>query len=403
MGNLLSALAIYIKSIWLLYIGYGVIGGFGIGLSYISPVSTLQKWFIHKRGMAAGFAVCGFGAGSIAIGKVILPLINLVGLPLTFVVLGGSFFVAMMCSAFLFRIPPPDYAVSSFEDTTKNDVPTPTTSPRHPQITLSLTESIKSVDFFLLYVMFFANILFGLMVISRLSNMITKLYSKHPDEASTIVSINGALNLFGRLFFSTISDKIGRKAAFLIMLATQTIVIATFPLYMEHKTYWVFLLSMFSLSICYGGGFGVVPAYLCDMFGSNNIGVCYGFILTAWSIAAIGGGLVFTAVYNYHITSLGWSTSDAYPYIINSYWILLFVLAGLFSTIFVRTHLKDRVLPPVKGQWFRFRVFQNVVIIKKVRVCPEVEIVSLEKYDQEWEKYLKSRNATSQITETKVV
>lgn len=155
LGNLLSSLAIYLKAIWLLYIGYGVVGGFGLGLGYISPVSPLQKWFPNKRGMAAGLAVCGFGAGSIAIGKVILPLIHSVGLSLTFVVLGSCYFVAMVCVALLFRIPPPGYSAnsSSVDSIEKN---------AQPEIKLTLIESIKSYDFLLLYIMFFANALFGL-------------------------------------------------------------------------------------------------------------------------------------------------------------------------------------------------------------------------------------------------
>ncbi len=221
--------------------------------------------------------------------------------------------------------------------------------------------------------------------------MITQLYAKEPDEAATIVSVNGALNLFGRLFFSTISDKIGRKACFLIMLSTQTIVVATFPLYTEHGIYWAFLVCMFALTMCYGGGFGVIPAFLADMFGSSNIGACHGIILTAWSIAGVGGGLTFTAIYNKQI-SYGWTISDAYPYIINAHWILAFVIAGLIAGIFVRTTLKDRLLPPVNGQWFRFRIFGKIVRIKRVSTFPEMEILSSKEYDDEWDKYLQTRN-----------
>lgn len=221
--------------------------------------------------------------------------------------------------------------------------------------------------------------------------MITQLYSKKPDEAATIVSVNGALNLFGRLFFSTISDKIGRKACFLIMLTTQTIVVATFPLYTEHQIYWAFLVCMFALTMCYGGGFGVIPAFLADMFGSTNIGACHGIILTAWSVAGVGGGLTFTAIYNKQI-AYGWKVSDAYPYIINAHWILAFVIAGLLAGTFLRTTLKDRMLPPVKGQWCRFRVFGKIVRIKRVSTCPQIETVSSEDYDDEWNAYLQTRN-----------
>ncbi|XP_037025361.1 uncharacterized MFS-type transporter YhjX-like [Bradysia coprophila] len=385
LGNLISALAIYVKLMWLLYVGYGVVGGFGVGISYVTPVSALQKWFPHRRGLAAGFGVCGFGGGSIVIGKVILPLISSVGLPLTFIVLGSFYFASMMFTAFLFRVPPPGYSV--FADNTEKTEQ----SPAQPEIKLTAAESIKSFDYVLLYVMLFANILFGLVVISRLSNMITQLFLKDPDEAATMVSVNGALNLFGRLFFSTLSDKIGRRACFIIMLTMQTIIVATFSLYTEDKIYWAFLLCMFSLTMCYGGGFGVIPAFLADMFGSHNVGICFGLILTAWSIGGVGGGLAFTAIYNSQISS-GWTTEDAHPYIINTYWILAFIVVGLVSAIFVRTTLKDRKLPAVQGEWFRFRIFSKVVRIKRISSCPEIEVLNKQKFDEEWDKYVLSQN-----------
>lgn len=256
LGNLLSALAIYLKFIWLLYIGYGVIGGFGIGLSYITPVSILQKWFPHKKGLAAGVAVCGFGAGSIAVVKIILPIIKLVGLPLTFVVLGSSYFISMICAALVFRVPEPGFSKNTPNVTEEKTNTSSTNSYSSPSIKLTLKESIQSIDYILLYITFFANILFGLLVISRFNDMLVNLFAIDAGEASTIVSISGAFNLFGRLFFSTLSDKIGRKTCFLIMLTTQTIIIAMFPYYVEHKIYWAFLLNMMILSTCYGGGFG---------------------------------------------------------------------------------------------------------------------------------------------------
>lgn len=302
----------------------------------------------------------------------------------------------MMCTAFLFRVPPPGYSVCT------DNVEKMQQLPVQPEIKLTAAESIKSFDYALLYVMLFANILFGLVVISRLSNMITQLFLKDPDEAATMVSVNGALNLFGRLFFSTISDKIGRRACFIIMLLAQTIIVVTFPLYTEEKTYWAFLLCMFTLTMCYGGGFGVIPAFLADMFGSNNVGICFGLILTAWSIGGVGGGLIFTAIYNKQISS-GWSTEDAYPYIVNTYWILAFIIAGLLSAIFVRTTLKDRKLPAVKGEWFRFRIFSKVVRIKRITSCPEVEILNEQKFDDEWEKFVQSQSVTHQnVMETNV-
>ncbi|ORX90969.1 MFS general substrate transporter [Basidiobolus meristosporus CBS 931.73] len=386
LGNLVSALAVYLKLMWLLYIGFGIIGGFGLGLGYISPVSSLQKWFPDRRGLAAGFAVCGFGAGSIAIGKVILPLIAAVGLPLTFVILGSFYFVFMALAACIIRVPPPGYTV----------IATPAAEPevnekggvviQQPAIKLTLIESITSRDFILLYIVFFANAIFGLVVISRLANMITDLFGYDKDSAATIVSINGGFNLFGRIFFSTISDFVGRKTCFLSMLIIQIIVMATFSVITTTHTYWAFLLTMFALTACYGGGFGVIPAFLADMFGPSNIGACHGIILTAWSIAGVGGGLVFTAIYN-NMLSSGLTKSNPQTYIVNVYWILIFVVIGFFAGVFVRTTMKDRLLPPVPGQIFRMRLFGKTVRLVN-RDGLRVETMTHEQEEVEWNQFL---------------
>lgn len=135
------------------------------------------------------------------------------------------------------------------------------------------------------------------------------------------------------------------------------------------------------------------------MFGSHNIGVSYGIVLTAWSIAGTGGGLLFTAIFNHQIISLGWTTGDAYPYIVNSYWILSLVVVGLLCTILVRTELKDRLLPPLEGQCFRFRLFRHMLVIKRVGICPVLKIIGSEEYDEMWEKYLKTLNLSTEKVE----
>ncbi|XP_037050065.1 uncharacterized MFS-type transporter YhjX-like [Bradysia coprophila] len=398
-GNILSSIAVYLKYIWLLYLGFGVIAGFSIGCSYIAPISSLQKWFPHKRGLAGGVAVCGAGLGSIVIGKVILPLIHLVGLPPTFIVLGSYYFVTMMISAFLFRLPPPDYTVieSSDPSDTERKVTAVTAPlmPENPEVKLTLKESIKSIDFWFVSVMALTNSLFGLSFIARLADMVTKLYLREPNEASTIVSIYGALNLTGRIFFAALSDKIGRKTTCIIMLMIQTIIISAFPFFMENRNYWMFLGCMFVISMCYGGGIGIMPAFLTDLFGTHNFSVCYGIVIIAWSIAGTGGGIIFTTIYNHLIVSFGYTTGNAYPYIFNSYWILSLVVVGLLCTILIRTHLKYRVLPPVEGQWYRFVFFKHVVIVRRLLSCPEIEILSSYEYDQMWDNYLKSRHLDS--------
>jgi len=358
-GNLLTALALHLKQIWLVFVGYGIVAGAGLGLCYISPVSALQKWFPDKRGLASGFAVCGFGAGSIIISKLQLPLIASVGLPLTFVVLGSSYFLIMVVCALVLRTPPPGYSpdipqqpsTSSPEPEARTEIPEKQTqvdmnsnsktpeSDSTPSITL--IEALTSKDFRCMYAMFLANAVFGLVVISRLSNMIQELFGQLPDVASTIVSINGGFNLGGRLFFSILSDYIGRKNCCLIMLTSQLIVLIAFSWITISKTYWAFLLCMWVVNACYGAGFGVIPAFLTDLFGPSNIGACHGVILTAWSTAGVAGGLTFNAILN-SLLSQGYSNSDAFPYNVNVWWILVIVFIGWITLLFVSPTAKDK-------------------------------------------------------------
>jgi MFS family permease len=341
-GNLLTALALYLKQIWLVFLGYGVVAGFGIGVCYISPVSSLQKWFPDRRGLAAGLATCGFGAGSIAIAKVQLPLMHAVGLPLTFVVLGSSYFVIMMLAACVLRTPPPGYwedkkdagigQIQNGGDTVVAVEPPRTRTgagcsffPCLPSCctfddtgpkTYTLIEALSSRDFRAMFIMFSFNIIFGLVLIS------------------TVVAINGGFNLGGRLLLAFLSDKAGRKNCFIFMLSLQVILLGCFSLMTNYGAYWPFLVSMWSLTACYGGGFGIIPAFLSDKFGSNNIGACHGIILIGWSFAGICGGLVFTTVFNALVRS-GYSPKDPYPYNLNVWWIFGLVCIGWVSLLFV--------------------------------------------------------------------
>ncbi|KAK9765087.1 hypothetical protein K7432_006860 [Basidiobolus ranarum] len=398
LGNMISALAIHFKQMWLLYIGYGIIGGFGLGLGYISPVSALQKWFPDRRGLAAGFAVCGFGAGSIAIAKIPDTLRAAVGLPLTFVILGSCYFICMTLAALVIRIPPPGYVVENGKvtevtqsekgESVKINVQT------QPTIKLTLIESIKSRDYVLLYMAFFANAIFGLVVISRLANMLKDLFGKSADEASTIVSINGGFNLFGRIFFSTISDYVGRKNCYLVMLTCQAVILIAFESIVTTGTYWAFLLCIWVLTACYGGGFGVIPAFLTDMFGPTNIGACHGIILTAWSIAGVGGGLVFTAVFQSLKNTYG--PKNPILYTTNVYWILAFVLVGLVVCCFVRVTVRDRLFPAVPGQIIRVRVFGKLVRLVKREGGIKLEKCSKEQEDAEWAEFIEQRYTSGQ-------
>ncbi|KAF9140189.1 hypothetical protein BG015_001756 [Linnemannia schmuckeri] len=410
LGNMIAAIGIYTKIMALLYFGYGVLGGAGLGLCYISPVSALQKWFPDRRGLAAGFAVCGFGAGSIILAKVPQPLIAEVGLPLTFVVLGCCYFAAMLVCAMVFRVPPPGFQVNGM-DMYRNKIDggdasavaggdNAEASPdveahldekaaqdfRDPGVNMILSSAIFSSEYRIMYIMFFGNSIAGLVFLSRLANISKDIFNKDEATSATIVAINGGFNLGGRLFFSTMSDRLGRKNSFFVMLLAQVTILAALPTIMERQVYWAFLLVIWILTACYGGGFGCIPAFLCDMFGPSNIGALHGIILTAWSLAGVGGGLLFTGIYN-HLLESGYSIRDAFVYSANLHWILAVACFGFLFLLFVGTHTHDRLLPKVKGEFARLRVFGRLFRIGAFRF----QWLTKEQEEAEWTAFVEKR------------
>ncbi|KAF9365584.1 hypothetical protein BGX34_009410 [Mortierella sp. NVP85] len=271
LGNMIAVIGIYAEIVALLYFGYGVLGGAGLGLCYISPVFALQKWFPDRRGLAAGFAVCGFGAGSIILAKIPQPLIAAVGLPLTFV---GSKSVAWTCTRN--RV-----AASEKQKIGQDDGTLEVCSGfKDPRINMVLSSAIFSTEYRMIYIIF-GNSIVGLVFLSRLANIVKDIFGKDEAVAATIVAINGGFNLGRRLFFSTVSDRLGRKNPFFVMLCSQVIILATLPIIMKKRVYWAFLLVIWISTAYYGSGFGCIPAFLCDMFGPSNIGALHGIILTA--------------------------------------------------------------------------------------------------------------------------
>ncbi|KAF9348874.1 hypothetical protein BGX26_012753 [Mortierella sp. AD094] len=421
LGNMIAAIGIYAKIMALLYFGYGVLGGTGLGLCYISPVSALQKWFPDRRGLAAGFAVCGFGAGSIILAKIPQPLIAAVGLPLTFVVLGCCYFVAMLLCAMVFRVPPPGFQINGM-DMYRNKVAAKTIDLpektelgqdaeseekdleahaneraaqdfKDPGVNMVLSTVIFSSEYRIIYIMFFGNSIAGLVFLSRLANIVKDIFGKEESTAATIVAINGGFNLAGRLFFSTVSDRLGRKNSFFVMLLSQVVILATLPVIMEKQVYWAFLLEIWVLTACYGGGFGCIPAFLCDMFGPSNIGALHGIILTAWSLAGVGGGLLFTGIYN-NLLADGHTVKDPWVYTANLRWILGVACVGFVFLLFVGTHIHDRLLPKDKGEFARIRIFGRLVRMGTFGF----RVMSKETEESEWQAYMdQRRQANSNI------
>ncbi|KAJ3050682.1 hypothetical protein HK097_008323 [Rhizophlyctis rosea] len=436
LGNLLTALGVYVHKFELVFFGYGFVGGAGLGISYISPVSPLQKWFPDLRGVAAGLAVCGFGAGSIFSPYTQRALIgpdfaktgvqNL-GLPLTFVILGSCYYVLMVLAAFVLRMPPPGYTVNGIDihtvkgaeglnatatpradseatlevgegkgvtKTVEVDNRTATVQPVTPApnpFSLTLAESLASREYIMMYIMFFCAEITGLLIISKIQSIVSNQLKRDTQTAANINSILGGCNLLGRLVIPTLSDVLKtRKPFFILSLAAQTVFLAILPGSIESKNYGLTLACAFIIAFFYGGGFGLIPAFLADQFGSKNVGATHGVILTAWSIGGVCGGLVFSKVYSNtlaYLTSRKAELGDDYlltVYTIDFRWILAFTILGFCIALFIPTNLRDRRLPKTEGERFRFRA-PNGRLVKVVN--GNFVMVTQEEEDQEWEKY----------------
>ncbi|KAI8873064.1 MFS general substrate transporter [Ramicandelaber brevisporus] len=416
-GNLISALALGLKQIWLLYIGYGIIGSAGLGVSYVATTSLVQKWYPTARGLAAGFAVCGFGGGSLAFTKVRVTIYNSTSLWAMMLIEASIFGVIMLLGAQFLRPPPPHYNTAGLalveddkgrvqrafmpgkqrlqEDTEQgvdgfND--------ERPVVKITLIQAVTSRDYWVLYFVFFCNQFFGLVVISRLSNMAQDLFYSNANSSqyvedkreqeskgSTLVVLIGLFNAFGRLFIAALSDWLGRKNTFVLMLGSQIALIIGLSLAIRNNIYWAFLMCSWMATFMYGGGFGTIPAFLADMFGPSNVSSCHGLILTAWSIGGVVGGLAYTAIFNKMVDS-GRHLNDPAIYTDNLIWILVIMCLGFLLMPFLRAKLRDRLFPEADNQLFRARVFGRIV---RVTTKPlKIEMLSKIEEDTEWEEFM---------------
>ena len=310
-GLFLGAIGIYTHQLWLLWLGSGVIGGVGLGLGYISPVSTLVKWFPDRRGMATGMAIMGFGGGAM-IGA---PLANLlmnyfktptsVGVWETFVAMGVIYFVFMMIGAFRYRIPPTGWQPEGWTPPSKANA-------MISKNNVHLNDAHKTPQFWLIWWVLCLNVSAGIGVIGMASPMLQEIFAGKliglPDVgfnqldagqkaqiAAIAAGFAGLLSLFnigGRFFWASLSDKIGRKNTYYTFFILGIALYALAPTFAAMGSKLLFVLGFGIILSMYGGGFATVPAYLADMFGTQFVGAIHGRLLTAWSTAGhrSGGG-----------------------------------------------------------------------------------------------------------------
>lgn len=303
-GTIMTGWAIHQNSIWLLYLSYGVIGGLGLGAGYVTPVSTIIKWFPDKRGLATGLAIMGFGFAAMLTGPVAQQLMASVGLEQTFYLLGAFYFVIMLLAAqFIVR---PNKVLLS-ENSNIPSVGTRLT--KGPELTAN--QALKTKSFAFLWIMFFINITCGIGLVSAASPMAQSMTGMSVETAAVMVGIIGLFNGFGRLIWATLSDYIGRPATFSAIFILDIVMLSAMLIF---KLPLLFVIALCLLMSCYGAGFSVIPAYLGDVFGTKELGAVHGYVLTAWAAAGIVGPLLLSLTHqlfhNYTLTLIAFILID---------------------------------------------------------------------------------------------
>lgn len=299
LGQIGSGFAIAIQSLPLFLIMYGVVGGIGLGLGYISPVSTLVKWFPDRRGLATGMAVFGFGAGALIASPIAARLIEGVGISNTFYILGTTYFLLMISGALYIVRPPVGWYPNKIK--VINQPSNRTIKTDLSQLTAN--EAIKTKRFWLLWTMIFINISSGIMIISVASPLSQEMVGLSVASAASMVGLMGIFNGGGRIGWASISDYLGRPTVFSLFFIIQIIAFMTLP----HVTNVIlFQMLIFMIMTVYGGGFAALPAFIADMFGTKELGAIHGYLLTAWSAAGVVGPIAVSffheATGNYNLT-----------------------------------------------------------------------------------------------------
>ncbi len=330
LGFYISYLGVMWHQLWIIYLGYGVIGGIGLGLGYISPVSTLIKWFPDRPGLATGMAIMGFGGGAMIGSPLSIKLMAYfhtssdVGVGKTFLVMGTAYFLLMMFGVFTVRVVRPGWKPENWTPPVKEQALVTTHN-------VEVNTAFRTPQFWLLWVILCMNVTAGIGILEQASPMIQDLFkgSIGPVAAGGFVGLLSLFNMGGRFFWSSISDYIGRKPTYFIFLALGAVLYFFLPRtggdHLNSVKLFV-AISVLLLSM-YGGGFATIPAYLRDLFGTYNVSAIHGRLLTAWSVAGVLGPVLVNNMREYRIAN-GADKASAYQTV-------LLVMAGLLLIGFV--------------------------------------------------------------------
>lgn len=279
LGYLVAAYAVSHQSLTIMYLGYGVLSGIGMGMGYITPVATLVKWFPDRRGLMTGVAVCGYGAGALVMSPIAARLIVSKGIPTTFVGFGIVYLILVVIAAQFYCNPPQGWRPAGWE-------PRSAVSKAASTYDFTVREAVGTWQFWLLWAMLFLNVSAGIMIISQASPMAQskEFVGMTAAAAASMVGLISIFNALGRVFWAWVSDVIGRARVYFLLYLIQAIVFFMLPRVHSATAFSV----MFAIiGLCYGGGFGTMPSFTADFFGPKFMGGIYGWILLAWGAGAI--------------------------------------------------------------------------------------------------------------------
>lgn len=344
-GFLIAAAGVTAHQLPLVYLGYGVVGGIGLGLGYISPVSTLIKWFPDRPGLATGLAIMGFGGGAMIgspLGNQLMASFKLAGKPpiaSTFITMGILYFIFMMFGVFTIRVPREGWKPQGWSGTNKANA----------LITIhnvDVAGAVRTPQFYLLWVVLFCNVTAGIGILEDASPMIQDFFKGHilAAAAGGFVGLLSIFNMAGRFLWASMSDFLGRKTTYFIFFTVGAVLFFFLPQTRgDHMNSVVLFVSVAAIILSmYGGGFATIPAYLKDLFGGYNVSAIHGRLLTAWSTAGIVGPLVVNGILDHYVAN-HLPKQDAYP-------LILHIMSGLLVVGFVANLL---VRPVASSHWMK--------------------------------------------------
>jgi MFS family permease len=343
-GFLVAALGITLHNIWIVYLGYGVIGGIGLGLGYISPVSTLIRWFPDRPGMATGMAIMGFGGGAMIGSPLAVALMDHFkrasgspGVAETFAALGLLYFVFMMFGVFTVRLPAPGWSPHAPADRVGGGAAVAAARraaiPAGADVHASV--AIRTPQFWLLWGVLFLNVTAGIGVLGQASAMIQEMFPGiiSAGAAAGFVGLLSLANMAGRFAWSSLSDTLGRQRTYMIYFALGAVLYAVVPTTGRMGSVVLFVLAYVAILSMYGGGFATIPAYLRDMFGVLHVGAIHGRLLTAWSLAGVAGPVLVNYIREYQIAH---GVAKANAYSVTMYLMAVLLVGGFVCNWFVR-------------------------------------------------------------------